>query len=87
MTDLLHNLLICTVNGSIMFLLGAALNLVVGKRSMSRWYYMVIVMSLVMMVLPLEKIIALPKLFKVSLPESIAAGTGGIDVYKRQPLC
>lgn len=78
MTDLLHNLLICTVNGSIMFLLGAALNLVVGKRSMSRWYYMVIVMSLVMMVLPLEKIIALPKLFKVSLPESIAAGTGGI---------
>lgn len=39
---------------------------------------MVIVMSLVMMVLPLEKIIALPKLFKVSLPESIAAGTGGI---------
>lgn len=78
MTDLLHNLLICTVNGSIMFLLGAALNLVVGKRSMSRWYYMVIVMSLIMMVLPLEKIIALPKLFKVSLPESIAAETGGI---------
>ncbi len=72
MAALLHNILICTVSGSIMFGLGTLLNLRFSKRSMSRWYYGIIILSLIMLLVPLEFGGSLPKLINVSLPAEAA---------------
>ncbi len=72
MAALLHNILICTVSGSIMFGLGTLFNLRFSKRSMSRWYYGIIILSLIMLLVPLEFGGSLPKLINVSLPAETA---------------
>ncbi len=79
MAVLLHNILICTVSGSIMFGLGTLLNLRFSKRSMSRWYYGIIILSLIMLLVPLEFGGSLPKLINVSLPAETAAAPAPIS--------
>ncbi len=71
MTSVLHNLLICTVSGSIMFGFGSLLNLKFKKKSMSGWYYGVIIMSLIMFILPLQLVFSIPKLISISVPSDM----------------
>ncbi len=79
MTALLHNILICTVSGSIMFGLGTLFNLSFSKRSMSRWYYGIIILSLIMLLVPPEFGGSLPKLINISLPAETAAAPAPIS--------
>ena len=71
MTELLHKLLICTVSGSIMFGLGTLFNLKFRKSSMSRWYYGIIILSLIMLLVPLEFGGLTPKLINVTVPRRL----------------
>lgn len=71
MTELLHKLLICTVSGSIMFGLGTLFNLKFRKSSMSRWYYGIIILSLIMLLVPLEFGGLTPKLINVTVPRGL----------------
>ena len=71
MTELLHKLLICTVSGSVMFGLGTLFNLNFRKNSMSRWYYGIIILSLIMLLVPLEFGGLTPKLINVTVPRGL----------------
>lgn len=72
MASLLHNLLVCTISGSIMFGLGSLLNLKFKRSSMSRWYYTIMIMSLLMFVIPLQLVWRIPKLISISIPSETA---------------
>lgn len=80
MTEILHCLLVSTVSGSIMFAIGSLLNVVISRRSMSYWYYRVVLLSVLMLIVPVEAFVSLPRIVSVELPSSAAVAGSGSTV-------
>lgn len=71
MTDILYHLLMCTVSGSIMFMLAAAVHIIISKKTVAVWYYSLLVMSLAMFLIPLQSFFSLPRFFTVRLASDL----------------
>ncbi len=64
----IYMLLLMSVSGTIMYLLSALF----GKRTKHYvWQYAMLVTSVIMLLVPIQKIIEIPKFFKVTVPQTI----------------
>lgn len=79
MTAFLSYLIMCSVSGSLMTLLGFGMRTLFRKYSMAYWYYAVLILAAVMMLCPVQRFLELPRLIQVELsqPDTAAyVGTG-----------
>ena len=67
----IYMLLLMSVSGTIMYLLSALF----GKRTKHYvWQYAMLVTSVTMLLVPIQKIIEIPRLFKVTVPNTLNIG-------------
>lgn len=67
MAELLYHLLMCTVSGSIMFLLAWMVRMLFSKKKAAVWYYALLTMSVAMFILPVQRFLDMPRFFNVEL--------------------
>ena len=81
MTGFLYELLMMSVSGSIMFLFST----LVYRQTKSKyagWYYALVITSMLLMIVPLQRMLTVPKAITVALPQSMgaAAVSRGADI-------
>ena len=71
MHHILHNLLMCSVTGGIMFILSIAARPLMQKKSMAKWFCLLLNTSLAMFILPFQYLFdKAPKMFSLKMPVS-----------------
>lgn len=72
---IIYTLLLMSASGTIMYLLSS----IFGKRAKHHvWQYAMLATSVVMLLIPIQKIIEIPRLFKITVPQTLSIGSTGM---------
>ncbi len=86
MAYFLYNLLLMSISGTIMFLLASALNRQT-KNKYARWYYALLITSVLLFILPMQQLIPVPRAVTVELPRNMQLyADGGVIPQKSAGL-
>lgn len=72
---IIYTLLLMSASGTIMYLLSS----IFGKRAKHHvWQYAMLATSVVMLLIPIQKIVEIPRLFKITVPRTLSIGSTGM---------
>lgn len=78
MARFLYNLILMSISGSLMYLLGTMVSRLMKKRY-STWHYALLVSAALILVLPVQAVFTIPKIVNVEISHNVSAAVRSMD--------